>query len=408
MNDAPILFQQLSPSRAHLRLAVVTETYPPEINGVAMTLGRLVNAMLERGHQVQLIRPRQGAQDQPVQSQQLEEVLQPGMTIPNYDGLKMGLPAKNALLKRWRIKRPDLVHIATEGPLGWSALAAANKLRIPVATDFHTNFHSYSKHYGLGWLKRPIVAYLRKFHNKAACTMVPTAGLQRELSEYGYKNLLVVQRGVDTQLFNPARRSDSLRENWGLRPDEVAALYVGRLAPEKNLGLAVSSFRAMQQHTPSARLIMVGDGPERQALEKQNPDIIFTGARRGEDLAAHYASGDVFLFPSTTETYGNVTMEAMASGLAVIAYNYAAAEEHIRHDSNGLVAPLDDAFQFINLARELAGDRSRIERLRLNAVSQASQLDWEYIYQQFESILVQMVTMEDSDDPQTGLSFESN
>lgn len=408
MNDAPILFQQLSPSRAHLRLAVVTETYPPEINGVAMTLGRLVNAMLERGHQVQLIRPRQGAQDQPVQSQQLEEVLQPGMTIPNYDGLKMGLPAKNALLKRWRIKRPDLVHIATEGPLGWSALAAANKLRIPVATDFHTNFHSYSKHYGLGWLKRPIVAYLRKFHNKAACTMVPTAGLQRELSEYGYKNLLVVQRGVDTQLFNPARRSDSLRENWGLRPDEVAALYVGRLAPEKNLGLAVSSFRAMQQHTPSARLIMVGDGPERQALEKQNPDIIFTGARRGEDLAAHYASGDVFLFPSTTETYGNVTMEAMASGLAVIAYNYAAAEEHIRHDINGLVAPLDDASQFINLARELAGDRSRIERLRLNAVSQASQLDWEYIYQQFESILVQMVTMEDSDDPQTGLSFESN
>ncbi len=408
MNETPILFQHLSPSRRHLRLAVVTETYPPEINGVAMTLGRLVSAMLARGHQIQLIRPRQNQAELPVSTQQLEEVLQLGVSIPRYDGLKMGLPAKRALLQRWTKNRPDLVHIATEGPLGWSALAAALKLRIPVATDFHTNFHSYSKHYGIGWLKKPIVAYLRKFHNKAHCTMVPTDSLRTELSACGYKNLLVVQRGVDTQLFNPGRRSEELRRQWGAQPADPVAIYVGRLAPEKNLALIAASFHAMKQHNPAVKLVMVGDGPERAVLQKQHPDIIFAGARRGEDLAAHYASGDVFLFPSLTETYGNVTMEAMASGLAVVAFNYAAAAQHVRHGHSGMLADFADSDMFIRLAAELASAAGLTAHLRASAVDSAAALDWEHIYQQFETILLQLASMEDCNDPQTGLSFESN
>ncbi len=408
MNETPILFQHLSPNRRHMRIAVVTETYPPEINGVAMTLGRLVSAMLARGHQIQLIRPRQNQAESPVSTQQLEEVLQLGLTIPRYDGLKMGLPAKRALLQRWTKNRPDLVHIATEGPLGWSALAAALKLRIPVATDFHTNFHSYSKHYGIGWLKKPIIAYLRKFHNKAQCTMVPTEGLRTELTACGYRNLLVVQRGVDTQLFNPSRRSQDLRRHWGAQPADPVALYVGRLAPEKNLGLVAASFNAMKQINPATRLVMVGDGPERTALQKQHPDIIFAGARRDEDLAAHYASGDIFLFPSLTETYGNVTMEAMASGLAVVAYNYAAAAQHVRHGHSGMLAEFDDASTFSHMAAELAHNPGLTAHLRATAVDSAAALDWEHIYQQFESILLQLVSTEDCNDPQTGFSFESN
>src|SRR5262249_32926839 len=156
--------------RRTLRVAVVTETYPPEVNGVAMTISRMVAGLQHRQHQIQLVRPRQHHRDSPASEHNFEEVLQRGLAIPRYDSLKMGLPAKQALLRLWSVRRPDVVHIVTEGPLGWSALAAACKLRIACCSDFHTNFHAYSKHYGIGWLKKPIVAYLRKFHNKADCT----------------------------------------------------------------------------------------------------------------------------------------------------------------------------------------------------------------------------------------------
>ena len=232
MNET-LLLQTFNSHSSPLRIALVTETYPPEINGVAMTLGRQVADLQQRGHQIQLIRPRQNAADSPIHNAQLEEVLKIGVPIPRYAGLKMGLPAKSALVRLWQIKRPDLVHIATEGPLGWSALSAAQKLRLPVSTDFHTNFHSYSKHYGAGWLRRPILAYLRKFHNKAAVTLVPTESLRLELQAHGYRNVEVVSRGVDTVLFNPSKRDMALRESWAAQPDTQVVVYVGRVAPEK-------------------------------------------------------------------------------------------------------------------------------------------------------------------------------
>ena len=171
----PILVEQLPASRRCLRLAVVTETYPPEVNGVALSLSRFVEGLRERNHEIQLIRPRQALLDLPARRERFDEMLTFGMPIPRYPDLKMGLPAKRALIKQWTLKRPDLVHIVTEGPLGWSALQAALKLKIPVCSDFRTNFHAYSLHYGIGWLKKPIVAYLRKFHpswalrNAVAC-----------------------------------------------------------------------------------------------------------------------------------------------------------------------------------------------------------------------------------------------
>jgi glycosyltransferase involved in cell wall biosynthesis len=203
MTANDLVFQQ-SPS---LRVAVVTETYPPEVNGVAMTLGRLVEALQRRRHCVQLVRPRQGASDTAAHGEQFEEVLKAGIPIPRYDGLQIGLPAKQGLMRLWALKRPDIVHIATEGPLGWSALAAATQLKLPVSTGFHTNFHSYCKHYGIGFLKKPIAAYLRKFHNRALATLVPTEGLRDELEGHGFKNLHVVSRGVDALFFSPSRRS---------------------------------------------------------------------------------------------------------------------------------------------------------------------------------------------------------
>jgi glycosyltransferase involved in cell wall biosynthesis len=396
VESASIICQELPPARERLRIAVVTETYPPEINGVAMTIARLVQGLHAREHQVQLIRPRQHAVEQPMSRPNFEEILSRGMAIPRYDALRLGLPAKQTLTRLWSRKRPDLVHIVTEGPLGWSALEAASKLRLPVTSGFHTNFHSYSRHYGIGWLKKPILGYLRKFHNRTHTTVVPTAQLRRELESQGYCNLQVVARGVDTKLFSPARRSPELRAQWGASGDAPVALYVGRLAPEKNLPLVLESFAAIRQRVPRARLVLVGDGPERGALERRHPEHVFAGTRRGDDLGAHYASADLFLFSSLTETFGNVTLEAMASGLAVVAFDYGAAAEHIRQGRNGLVAGFGDAREFTELAVHLAGDGARTRELGARARATAEQLDWERVSSDFERVLVDICRAHDA------------
>ena len=385
-----IAVQQFSAPRRRLRVAVVTETYPPEINGVAMTLGLMVKALQAREHQIQLIRPRQNAADAPIAEDNLEQVLRPGVPIPRYAGLKMGLPAKSALHRLWSLRRPDVVHVATEGPLGWSAVAAANKLRIPVASDFHTNFHSYSRHYGFGWLKKPVMNYLRKFHNQSRVTLVPSQSIRRDLEAAGYRNVEVVARGVDAQLFDPARRSAELRQAWGLRENDLGVVYVGRIAPEKNLPLLIRAFEAIESACPGAKLILVGDGPDLPALRASHPRFVFCGPRRGEDLASHYASGDIFLFPSLTETFGNVVLEAMASGLPQVCFDYAAAAEHVRHGENGLKAAYGDERAFLAEAVRLVKNAD-LARLRETARAAALNQSWESIFARFESVLVRIV-----------------
>lgn len=377
-----------------LRIALVTETYTPEINGVAITIGRMVHGLCGRGHDIHMIRPRQHRNDSAAQESNYRETLARGMPIPGYPELKSGLPAKGMLLRLWQEERPDIVHIATEGPLGWSALAAALKLAIPVSTDFHTNFHSYTQHYGIGLLKWPIAAYLRRFHNKAACTLVPTHELQKQLTEDGYRNVEVVSRGVDTELFTPERRSAELRASWGADDSTLVVMLVSRLAAEKNLGLAINAYYRMRSVNPNVRMVLVGDGPEREGLQKQHPDIIFAGMRKGERLAEHYASGDLFIYPSQTETYGNVTIEAMASGLAAIAYDYAAARQHIVHDISGVLVPMGDEQAFIQQATLLIADMERIARLRRAAHDAVKLQSWDHIMCQMETMLFKTLRTE--------------
>jgi len=374
-----------------LRVALVTETYPPEINGVALTMERLVQGLQARQHDLQVVRPRQYRSDSALEQQGLEQVLMHSLPIPKYPQMRFGLPAKSALLRLWSLRRPDLVHIATEGPLGWSALQAARKLKLPVSTDFHTNFHAYSRHYGVGWLQKPIAAYLRKFHNSADCTLVPTAELQAQLQALGFERLLVVGRGVDTQRFHPAKRSAALRAQWGVGERDCVALFVSRLAAEKNLALLAQAHAAMQQVQPGCKLVVVGDGPARGQLQALAPAALLCGMQTGDELATHYASADVFLFPSQTETYGNVIPEAMASGLAVLAYDYAAPAELIDSGHNGVRVPFGDATAFVEQARQLAAQPERVQALRLAARERAKALDWGQIAQQTESLWLQMV-----------------
>lgn len=385
---APIEVDELPAARRSLRIALVTETYPPEVNGVSLTLQRVVEGLRARHHDIQLIRPRQTQADTALRQERFHEVLMRGMPIPRYPDLKMGLPSKKALISLWSLHRPDLVHIATEGPLGWSALQVAQRLKLPVCSDFRTNFHAYSRHYGIAWLYRPIIAYLRKFHNRTAFTMVPTEALRQELQRGGFERLVVVTRGVDTTLFDPAHRSEALRRSWGVGPAGRVALFVGRLAPEKNLGALAAAFHAMRQVDPTLCLVVVGDGPARGELHEAVPDAVFAGTRYREDLATHYASADLFLFPSMTETFGNVTTEAMASGLPVLAYDHAAAGQLIRSGDNGLLARLDDLPDYLQLAVRMAKDRDAAALMGQRARRTARELGWERIVTQVEAVFI--------------------
>jgi glycosyltransferase involved in cell wall biosynthesis len=279
------------------------------------------------------------------------------------------------------------VHIATEGPLGWSALAAARRLGLAVATDFHTNFHAYSRHYGFAWLASPVMAYLRSFHNRADCTMVPTAELAADLKAAGYRGLRVVGRGVDPQVFSPQRRSRELRARWGADDATPVALCVSRFAPEKNFPLVIRAFEEMRRIRPATRLVLVGDGPMTEALRRLNVGYVIAGRLINGELSAHYASADVFLFPSTTETFGNVTLEAMASGLGIVAYRYAAARQHLEHDRSALLAPFDDAEAFLALARRMVREPHLARELGAAARAAAERLTWERVVDDFEAVL---------------------
>ena len=324
--DPSIVVDRLPSLARSRRIAIVTETYPPEVNGVAMSIARIVEGLQRRSHELQLVRPRQRSTDTEADAEtapragRLHEVLTAGWPIPRYPNLRMGAPSKRALVHLWSLQRPDVVHIATEGPLGWSALHAARHLKLPVSSDFRTNFHAYGQHYRIGWLAKPILAYLRKFHNRAQCTMVPTDALRAQLAASGFERLAVVSRGVDTRQFDPRHRSAGLRRQWGAGDDDLVLAYVGRLAAEKNLGAVLAAHDALRGSMGDAvKLVFVGDGPMRAELAARCPQAVFAGQRGGEDLAAHFASADLFLFPSLTETFGNVTIEAMASGLPVVA-----------------------------------------------------------------------------------------
>jgi glycosyltransferase involved in cell wall biosynthesis len=368
------------------RVSIVTETFPPEINGVANTLNQLSTALSRFGNRVQIVRPRQ-AVEKTSEYNGFDVITAPGLPIPGYPELRFGIPIKKRLLKLWKEQRPDVIYIATEGPLGSSALQAARSLDIPVASGFHTRFDNYTKHYGVGWLEPLARAYLRRFHNRCQLTLVPTRALQEKLQRQGFKNISLIARGVDTQLFSPDRRDDALRDEWGIRDDDLALIYVGRLAAEKNLKLAVDAWLAIRQDRPGTRLILVGDGPMRGALQKDHPEIIFCGMHRGESLARHYASGDLFLFPSLSETFGNVVIEAMASGLPVLGYSDAAIKEFVRHQVNGIAIEAGDREQFIRAARQSAQEPELLVRMGKQARKDSLAMDWSKIHSRFAMLL---------------------
>jgi glycosyltransferase involved in cell wall biosynthesis len=342
--------------RQPLRLTLVTETYPPEVNGVARTLKRWVTAFRDRGHHVCVIRPRQ-------RGEQASADHVHGIPLPSYPQMRFGVVSPFRLSAVLRRQAPDLIHVATEGPLGLAALLAAVGMNLPVASSFHTNFHHYLAHYGLGALEPLLLGYLRWFHNRTVVTLAPSEATRQRLLVDSLRRVELWPRGVDPDDFHPRHRDDRLRRALGLGPDGILILYVGRLAPEKNLPTLVEAFARLRCGLPRAqkervRLALVGRGPLAKTLRCLNvPAMVLAGERVGLELSRWYASADVFVFPSRTETFGNVVLEAQASGLPVVAFDCPAMRERVTDRGDGLLVPaggdMTDALYEICRRREL-------------------------------------------------------
>ena len=376
-----------------VKIALVTETFPPEINGVAMTFGVLSRELAGLGHAVTVYRPRRpGEGDAAAEgSNPFREQPLPGIPLPGYPSLRMGLPAAGRLKQLWQGARPDLVHVATEGPLGASAVRAALALRIPITSSFHTNFHTYMRHYGWRPLQGMVLAWLRRIHNRTARTFVPTLELCEQLGRNGFLNLSLLSRGVDTQKFHPSNRCGELRRSWGAGPQTCVVLHVGRLAPEKNYPLLLEAYRRMHAANPGCRFVLVGEGPLRASLLQELPHCVFVGAVPHECIGSYFASADVYIHASRSETFGNVVLEALSSGLAFAGFDYAAAKQFVTGRKNGLLAPSEQPESLLDAAVELAKDDSLRHQLRQAARSAVDSHSWESVARKFQQDLQDVV-----------------
>jgi glycosyltransferase involved in cell wall biosynthesis len=360
-----------------VRIALFAETYLPQRNGVALILDRLIAHLTAQGHQVLLAvpmswRPRGEAPSRPG----LRVVRVPGIPLLRYPDLTIALPWAPRVLDAVTAFRPDVVHLVTEYSLGLTGLQAAHALRVPAIASFHTNIPRYLPYYGAGWAAERCWHYLRWFHNQAEATFCPSETSRAELEGRGFRNVRIWPRGVDTNRFRPSPR----RETRGGRAGPLRLLYVGRLTPEKDLPVLFDAYERLCA-APRVRpleLTLVGDGAYTDVMRARAPrDVRFAGYLEGEELSAAYASADLFVFPSRSETLGNVVLEALASGLPVVGVAEGGTVENVRDGINGVLCEPGDADAFAEGIRRLADDSELRCRLGANARAWAESRSWD-------------------------------
>jgi glycosyltransferase involved in cell wall biosynthesis len=371
------------PDASPLQIVVVTDTYYPDINGVAFSLARLCSGLRERGHHVEIIRSGKAHGE--------GETTVWSWSLPGYREVKVGAPWPGYLRRRWEKNRPDVIYVAIETPLGFSATSAALRLGIPVVGGYHTNFSDYLGKYGAHWVGKQVWRYQKWFHSRLARTLVPSPDARDKLTAAGFSKVGILGRGVDTALFSPASRSTALRQELGATGDDPIALVVGRVSSEKNIGLAIRAFTRMRQSCPGMVCIVVGDGPARPGLMRNHPEVKFLGYLTDVRLAACYASSDILLFPSETETFGNVLTEGMGSGMAILSYDYAAAAWHGTDGVNLLKVKKGDEAAFLDAADRLL-DPSIRSTLSAGALQTATGLGWPRIVAELETIFREVIS----------------
>jgi glycosyltransferase involved in cell wall biosynthesis len=354
-----------------MKIAIFTETFLPKVDGVVNILCQALQRMNEQGHQMILFGPPGG----PAEYAGAEIVGVGGPRLPFYPELRVNIP-KRWVWERVQAFQPDVVHVVNPFFLGPFGLSYAKKLGVPVVASFHTDVARYAQHYGGGFLSPLLWSYIRTLHNQASLNLCPSSFMLHDLRSRGFRRMRWWKRGVDVARFNPGPRNEAMRARLsGGHPEDFLVVYVGRQAPEKRL----ETIRDALFPSRGVRLALVGDGPSRGKLEEyfQGTPTTFPGFMKGDDLVAAYRAADVFLFPSTTETFGLVALEAMACRTPVIAANTGGVLDIVKHGVNGFFFEPDQPQQIAPLVHQLRDNPTLRDQMADQALEHARSRPWQ-------------------------------
>lgn len=355
-----------------MRVAIFTDTFLPQVNGVARTIGRLAVELTKRNIDYLILAPETG-----LSGQEYNVHFSPGLQFPFYPECRLAVPGLGDLSARLEEFSPDVVHLVTEFSMGLCGLKYAQSKGLPIVSSYHTNIPQYLSYYGFSFLSEAAWKYMRWFHNQCPVNFCPSEDSMKLLVKNGILNLDIWGRGVDTKLFNPARQDPAFKKHLGA-DGKTVLLYVGRLAAEKDLDILMSAFRQVNLSGRNAHLVITGSGPLEESLKHEaNENITFTGYLSGEELAVAYASSDIFVFPSTTETFGNVVLEAMASGLPVVGAYSGGVRDNLIDNYNGLACRPRHAGDMANAIKKLIADTGLAKELSVQARRHALEKSWD-------------------------------
>lgn len=368
---------------APLRVALVTGVYDYIKDGISLTLNRLVDYLESQGIEVLVFAP---TAKEPAFEHSGTLISTPSIPMPFRPEYRLSLGLPRSTRRRLSDFRPTLVHIAAADILGYQALRLARSLSIPVVASYHTRYDLYLKHYGADFLKKPGLAYLRHFYSQCEHLYVPSESMAAELrDEYQGTDIRPWSRGVDIARFHPSKRSEKWRKSIGVRNNEVLVTFVSRLVLEKGLETLSNILQGLKAKGVPHRSMIVGDGPERANLENLLPDSIFTGFLHGDELARAYASSDIFLFPSTTETFGSVTLEAMASGLPAVCADATGSRSIVVDGVTGFLAKPGSEAEFIAYVEKLICGPELCSRMAQAGLERSRNYSWDTAMQQLVS-----------------------
>lgn len=367
-----------SPSKGDLRVALFTGNYNHILDGVSRTLNRAVAFLESQGVPVLVFGP---TVDEPPVDHTGNFIPVPSIPAPGRAEYRLSVRFPREAQARLAAFRPTLVHVATPDLLGIRAVRWARRHDIPVVASYHTHFASYLHYYKLGFIEGMLWRYGRWFYRHCKQIYVPSRSMGDVLREHGIgSELRLWERGVETQRYHPRLRDPDWRRQRGIGDDEVVVAFISRLVWEKGLDVYAEVIEGLADDGRPVRALVVGDGPAQDDLRERLPEsAVFTGFLEGEDLARAYASSDVFLFPSDTETFGNVTLEAMASGVPTVCADATGSNALVEHGVTGYLAPARQAADFLTLTRRLVDDPDLRRQFGEAARAAAEPYDWDVI-----------------------------
>ncbi len=372
MNSLNTVANKADQSPSKLRIALFSGNYNYVMDGPVRALNMLVGFLEDEGHEVLVFAP---TTDTPAFEHSGTLISAPSFALPGRSEYRLSLGMGGNIKRRLQEFKPELVHIAAPDPLGYAALQFARKNDIPAVASFHTRFDTYPRYYGAKWLEKYLTNYMRHFYNRCEHVYAPSETMASELREEGIgQDIRLWTRGVDSVLFNPDKRDLAWRRSIGFEDDDVVIAFVGRVVLEKGIDIFVESLSRAR----NVKALVVGEGPERERFAAKLPTGYFTGHLQGEDLSRAYASADVFFNPSITETFGNVTLEAMASGTPALCANAAGSASLVEHEVTGLLAP-PTSDDFAAALERLSGDNELRARLSSEARRRSLNYSWRTI-----------------------------